>query len=224
MQYEEILEKLRTLANPEAVEKMKRFGITAKNILGVSIPNLRTLAKKIGKNHNLAIQLWSSGIHDARILASLIEDPTMVTEDQIENWVKEFDSWDIVDQFCCNLFRKSKFAYQKVIAWSERKEEFIKRTAFSLIAFLTIHDKKKNDEVFLKFLPMIEREATDERNFVKKAVNWALRQIGKRNLNLNKKAIETAKEIQKIDSRSAKWIASGALRELESEKIQNRFK
>jgi len=224
MQYEEIIKKLKALANPEAEEDMKRFGITAKNIYGVSIPNLRTLAKEIGKNHSVALELWSSGIHDARILASLIDDPKKVTEEQMESWVQDFNSWDICDQCANNLFRKTQFAYQKVAEWSSRKEEFVKRASFSMLAFLAIHDKKKEDKELITFFELIKREATDKRNFVKKAVNWALRQIGKRNLNLNKKAIETAKEIQKIDSKSAKWIASGALRELESEKIQNRFK
>jgi len=224
MQFKEVLERLKTLANPEAVDKMKKFGITAKNTYGVSIPNLRTLAKKIGKNHPLALKLWSSGIHDARILASLIADYKKVTEQQMESWVQDFNSWDICDQCVNNLFRKTKFAYQKIIEWSSRKEEFVKRTGFSMLASLAVHDKKKEDKEFIKFFKIIKREATDERNFVKKAVNWALRQIGKRNFNLNKKAIKTAKEIQKINSKSAKWIAAGALRELESEKIQNRFK
>ncbi len=224
MQFEGILEKLRTLTNPEAVEKMKRFGITAKNTLGVSIPDLRILAKEIGKNHPLALKLWSSGIHDARILASLIDDPKKVTEQQMESWAQDFNSWDICDQCANNLFRKTQFAYQKVVEWSSRKEEFVKRTGFSILASLAVHDKKKEDTEFIRFFEIIKREATDKRNFVKKAINWALRQLGKRNLNLNKKAIETAKAIQKIDTKSAKWIASDALRELESEKIQNRFK
>jgi len=224
MQYEKVIEKLKTLTNPEAIEGMKRFGITANKTFGVSIPDLRNLAKEIGKNHYLAIKLWSSGIHDARILASLIDDPKIVTEEQMENWVKDFDSWDICDQCCNNLFRKTQFAFQKVIDWSNRKEEFVKRTAFSLIAFLAIHDKEKEDIEFVKFLSIIKNESIDERNFVKKSVNWALRQIGKRNLNLNKKAIETAKEIETIDSKSAKWIASDALRELTSEKIQKRLR
>ena len=223
MQYEAILKSLKTLANPDAVEDMKRFGITAKNTYGMSIPNLRTLAKEIGKNHSLALQLWSSDIHDAKILASLIDDPKTVTEEQMEIWAKDFDSWDICDQCCNNLFRKTKFAYRKVVEWSKREEEYVKRAAFSLIACLAVHDKKQKDEVFLRHLQLIKRESADERNFVKKAVNWALRQIGKRNTNLNKKAIKTAKEIQKIDLKSAKWIASDAIRELTSEKIQKRL-
>jgi 3-methyladenine DNA glycosylase AlkD len=223
VQYEEVLKKLKSLGNPEAVADMEKFGITAKESYGVSIPNLRNTAKEIGKNHPLALLLWSSGIHDARILATMIDDPKLLTEEQMENWVKDFDSWDVCDQCCNNLLRKTEFAYQKVDEWSNREEEYVKRAAFSLIAVLAVHDKKKDDDVFIKLLSTIKRESTDDRNFVKKAVNWALRQIGKRNLNLNKKAIETAKEIQTKDSQSAKWIASDALRELTSEKIQKRL-
>ncbi|MFX1520916.1 MAG: DNA alkylation repair protein [Promethearchaeota archaeon] len=223
VQYEEVLKKLEILGNPKAVAGMKHFGITAKNSYGISIPNLRNTAKKIGKNHHLAQQLWASGIHDARILATMIEDPKLVTEEQMEDWVKEFDSWDICDQCCNNLFRKTDFAYQKVDEWSNREEEYVKRAAFSLMASLAVHDKEEEDDVFINLLSMIRRESTDERNFVKKAVNWSLRQIGKRNLNLNKKAIETAKELQTKDSKSAKWIATNALRELKSEKTQKRL-
>ncbi|WP_287583573.1 DNA alkylation repair protein [Candidatus Borrarchaeum sp.] len=223
MQFEEVLDRLKTLANPEAVDKMKRFGITANNTYGVSIPDLRILSKEIGKNHPLALKLWSSGIHDARLLASLIDDPKKVTEQQMESWAQDFNSWDICDQCANNLFRKTQFAYQKVAEWSSRKEEFIKRTGFAILASLAVHDKKKEDKEFIKFLEIIKREATDERNFVKKAINWALRQIGKRNLILNRKAIETATEIKTINSKSAKWIASDAIRELTSEKIQKRL-
>jgi len=224
MQYNEIMKKLKALANPEAVAGMTRFGINPKNTYGVSIPNLRAIAKKSGRNHFLAQQLWASGVHEARILASMIDDPRMVTEEQMGGWVNDFDSWDVCDQCCSNLFDKTRFAHQKALEWSRRKEEFVKRAGFALMAALTVHDKKANDEAFLKFLPIIKREATDNRNYVKKAVNWALRQIGKRNRTLRKKAIETAEEIQKIDSAAANWIASDAIRELTSEKVQKRIK
>lgn len=223
MRYEEILKQLKSLSNPEAVAGMARFGINPKNTYGVSIPNLRKMAKQIGRNHLLAQQLWASGIHEARILATMIDIPEMVTEEQMESWVKDFDSWDVCDQCCGNLFDKTKFAYQKVAQWSERWEEFIKRAGFVLMAELAVHNKEISDREFMKFLPIIRREASDSRNFVKKAVNWALRQIGKRNLNSNKMAIETAEEILEIDSKTAKWIASDALRELTNEKIQKRL-
>lgn len=214
MQHKEILKKLKSLSNPKAVEGMVRFGINAKNTYGVSIPELRKIAKETGKNHFLAQQLWLSGIHEARILASFIDESEKVTERQMEDWVKDFDSWDVCDQVCGNLFDKTQFAYKKVFDWSKRKEEFIKRAGFVLMAVLSVHDKKAKDKDFEKFFPIIKKYSTDERNFVKKAVNWALRQIGKRNLNLNKKAIKIAKDIQKINSKTAKWIANDAIREL----------
>ena len=223
LEHKEILEKLKTLSDPKAVEGMARFGINAKNTYGVSIPDLRKMAKGIGKNHILAQKLWDSGIHEARILAGMIDLPERVTEKQMKHWVKDFNSWDVCDQVCSNLFDKTKFAHKKAIEWSKRREEFVKRAGFVLMAALAVHDKEASDKEFLKFLPIIKREATDERNFVKKAVNWALRQIGKRNSALNKIAIQTAKEIQKIDSKSARWIASDAIRELTSEAVQKKL-
>jgi 3-methyladenine DNA glycosylase AlkD len=223
IQYDNILKKLKSLSNPRAVEGMAKYGITPDRVCGVSIPNLRKMAKEIGKNHDLAQQLWASGIHEALILASMIDDPTMVTGEQMESWAVDFDSWDICDQCCSNLFDKTEFAYQKAVEWSSREGEFVKRAGFVLMACLAVHDKKAEDKQFERFLSIVKREATDNRNYVKKAVNWALRQIGKRNLNLNRKAIETAKEIQKIHSRSAKWIASDAIRELKSKAVQERL-
>lgn len=202
---------------------MARYGINLKNTYGISSYELQRLAKEMGKDHSLAQQLWASSIHEARILASMVDKPEMVTDAQMESWVKDIDSWDVCDQCCSNLFDKTKFAYQKAEVWSKREEEFVKRAGFVLMAALSIHDKKAADEDFLKFLPMIKSESPDERNFVKKAVNWALRQIGKRNLNLNKIAIKTAKEIRQIDSKSARWIAGDAIRELTSEAVQKRL-
>lgn len=224
MQYDEILEKLKSLSNPEAVLGMARFGINPENAYGISIPNLRKMAKQIGRDHVLAEQLWSSGIHEARILACMIDDPNMVTEAQLERWVRGFESWDVCDQCCSNLFDKTEFAYQKAIEWSERGEEFVKRAGFVLMAALSVHDKKADAGRFEQFFPIIKREATDGRNFVKKAVNWALRQIGKRNRTLNKIAIEVANEIRQIDSKAARWIADDALRELTSDKVQRRLR
>jgi len=208
-----VLKKLRDLSNLKAVEGMARFGINPKNTYGVSIPNLRKLAKEIGKNHELAQKLWDSGIHEARIVAGMVDSPAAVTEKQVDKWVKDFDSWDICDQVCMNLFDKLPFVYEKSIKLATEKEEFVRRSGFALMACLAVHDKKAEDPKFLKFFPVIKRYSTDDRNFVKKAVNWALRQIGKRNPRLRKAAIKTAEEISKIDSKSAKWIASDALRE-----------
>jgi len=224
MNYGEIINKLNSMASPKNVEGMARFGISTKGTLGVSVPVLRSMAKKIGKNHELAERLWQSGIHEARMLACFIDDSKKVTERQIEKWTRDFDSWDICDQCCGNLFDKTPFAWKKAMEYSERKEEFVKRTGFVLMATLSVHDKESGNKKFEQFLPIIKREAGDERNFVKKAVNWALRQIGKKNITLNKKAIATAREIEAMDSKSAKWIANDALRELESEKVQERLK
>jgi 3-methyladenine DNA glycosylase AlkD len=224
MQCKEVLDRLKSLSNPKAVEGMAKFGINPKNTFGVSIPTLRDMAKEIGVDHILAQQLWNSGFHEARILAGMIDDPKRVMEAQMESWVQDFDSWDICDQCCSNLFDKTRFAFPKAIEWSRRNEEFVKRAGFVLMAALAVHAKRAKDAEFLKFLPLIKRESVDKRNFVKKAVNWALRQIGKRNLKLNKAAVETAKDIQRLDSKSAKWIASDALRELNSPAVQKRLR
>ncbi|OEC88609.1 MULTISPECIES: DNA alkylation repair protein [Methanobacterium] len=224
MQFEEIISELESLSNPEEVEGRARFGINHTKTYGVRMPELRRIAKAAGKDHVLAEKLWNAGYGETKILAGLIEDPKMVTESQMENWVAGFDSWDVCDQCCINLFRKTPFAYKKVFEWSTREEEFVKRAAFAMIAVLAVHDKKADDEKFEKFFPLIIRESVDNRNFVKKAVNWALRQIGKRNLNLNKRTVEIAEEISTIDSKSAKWIAADAIRELTSEKVHERLK
>lgn len=224
MKYNDIIEKLKSLSNPKAVKGMARYGINPKSAYGVSIPSLRKMAKEIGENHRLAQQLWQSGVHEARILASIIDSPEEVSEEQMEKWVKDFDSWDVCDQCCLNLFKKTQFANRKAIEWAARDEEFIKRAGFVLMACLAVSDKKADDKQFEVFFPLIKREAIDRRNYAKKAVNWALRQIGKRNLNLNKRASKTAREIQEINSKTAKWIASDALRELTSQKVQERLR
>jgi 3-methyladenine DNA glycosylase AlkD len=223
MECEEVLERLKSLANPEAVAGMARFGINPESTLGVSVPVLRKMAREIGRNHGLAQELWSSGVHEARILASMIDDPRLVTEEQMEAWAADFDSWDVCDQCCGNLFDKTEFAYRKAVEWAARDEEFVKRAGFALMAWLAFHDKRAPDEAFLEFLPVIKRESVDGRNYVKKAVNWALRHIGKRNAALNIIAIEAAKEIQEMGSKAGRWIASDALRELTSEKVRERL-
>jgi 3-methyladenine DNA glycosylase AlkD len=224
MDYQEILHKLKSLSNPKNVKGMTQYGINPQNNLGISIYVLRPFAKEIGTNHSLALQLWDSEIHDARLLAVFIEDPKQVTGEQMDRWAQTFDSWDVCDQCCANLFDRTDIAFEKAAEWSSRDEEFIKRAGFSLIAALAWHDKKSPDAEFLKFLPLIKKGTTDERNFVKKSVNWALRQIGKKNVNLNKLAVKTAQEIQKIDSKAARWIAADALRELTGDAVQNRLK
>ena len=214
MSLKEVITQLKRHSNPKNREGMARFGINPKYALGVRVPVLRNLAKKIGKDHKLAKELWDSRIHEGRILASMIDDPKMLAEKQMEEWVKEFNSWDLCDQCCMNLFDKTSLSWKKATEWPKRKEEFIRRAGFALMACLAWHDKKVKDKDFLKFFPIIKKYSIDERNFVRKAVNWALRQIGKRNKNLNKEAIKLAKEIKRIDSKTAKWIANDAIKEL----------
>lgn len=224
MEFDLIIKELDALSNQEDIEGRTRFGINSKKAYGVRMPELRQIASKASKNHELAEKLWEHGYSETRIMASMIEDPKTVTDKQMDKWAIEFDSWDVCDQCCMNLFRKTPYAYKKIFEWSQKDEEFVKRAAFTLIATLAVHDKKADDSKFEQIFPLIIRESNDNRNFVKKAVNWALRQIGKRNASLNKKAIEIAKEIYEIDSKSAKWIAKDALRELKSEKIQTNLK
>jgi 3-methyladenine DNA glycosylase AlkD len=211
---EEMLARLKSLANPRNVEGMARFGINPEGTLGVSVKDLRLLARGV-RDHELALGLWQSGIHEARILAALVDDPAQVTAAQMDAWVEDFDSWDVCDQACLILFDKTPFAPAKAIEWSARPEEFVKRAGFALMAGLAVHNKQAPDELFLGFLPIIQREASDPRNYVKKAVNWALRQIGKRNNALCAAATAIAQEILQINSPAARWVARDALRELQ---------
>ena len=218
-----ILRELKKPANPQVRAKMSYFGVNVPKAHGISQPVLHALARSIGKNHKLAEQLWLSGIHEARILATLIGEAEKVTAGQMERWARKFDSWDVVDAACCYLYAGAAPAWRQVEAWSRRREEFVKRAAFSLVAYLSYKDKQVSDARFERFLRVIEREARDGRNFVRKAVNWALRNIGKRNLRLNRSAIRAAERIRRQDSRSARWIAADALRELRSEAVQRRL-
>jgi len=214
MTCEDILKQLEEMSNPEAVAGMARFGITGKKVLGVSIPSLEKIAKQAGKDPKLARQLWDSEVHEAQILACMVADPEKLSNRQLEQWVKDFESWDVCDQCCSRLFRKTHPAWEKALEWSSRKQEFVKRAGFVMMAQLAVHDKKADNNDFEKFFALIEKNAADDRNYVKKAVNWALRQIGKRNPHLMERAIQIAESIQKTDSKSARWIAADALREL----------
>jgi 3-methyladenine DNA glycosylase AlkD len=219
-----VLRQLKSLSNPENVAGMARFGINPKNTYGIPIPVLRRIARTLGSDHELALQLWKSEIHEARILAALIDVPERVRSQQMELWVKDFDSWDVCDQCCSNLFYMTVHATRKAVEWSSREEEFVKRAGFTLMAALAVHDKKATDRKFIKFLKIIERQSDDERNYVKKSVNWALRQIGKRNIRLNKAAITTANQIRRRNSKASHWIAADALRELLGPKVQKRLR
>ncbi len=219
-----IVGELRRLGTKRNVEGLAHYGIRAEKVFGVSKPKLDALARKIGKNHALGLELWSTGIQDAKILAGLISEPGKVTASQMELWVRDFDNWDSCDGTCCHLFVLVRPAWPKAFAWTKRKEEFQKRGGFALAAYLAYRDKSASDGKYLSFLKVIEREADDDRNFVRKAVNWALRNIGKRNRRLNRAAIATARRLRKRESRAARWIAADALRELEGEAVQARLR
>jgi 3-methyladenine DNA glycosylase AlkD len=210
----EVLSRLRSMQNPDAVEALKRQGVTPRAALGLSQAQLKKMADEIGVDRLIAQQLWASGIHDARVLASLVDDPERVTPKQMERWVRDFDSWALCDACCVNLFHKTPFAYAKAVAWSARKEEYVKRAAFSLVAALAANDAKAADSEFLRFIPIVKREAGDDRPFVRKSVAWALKEIGKRSKTLRKLAIDTAREIEASDAKAARWIATDALKEL----------
>jgi len=213
---QEVIEQLKQSADTSRLEGMKRYAIDISNALGVTMPEIRKLSREIKKDHNLALELWQTGIRECQILASLVDDKTLVSKHQMDQWVADFNSWEVCDQACGNLLVRTPYAVEKALEYCTSKEEFIKRAGFVLMAEMQVHNKKVKDEELMPFFPVIEREAWDNRNFVKKAVNWALRQIGKRNKTLNQMAISTAKRIALQDSRSAKWIAADALRELEN--------
>jgi 3-methyladenine DNA glycosylase AlkD len=219
-----IIQKFNDHRDELNIAGMARFGINASKAFGIKLPVLRELAKPYRKNHELALELWETELHEARLMAIFIDDPKKLTEIQMESWLKDFDSWDITDQACLNLFGTWPHAYEKVVEWSTRSPEFEKRAAFSLLAGLAVHDKKANDDRFRALFSVIEKASDDDRNFVKKAVNWALRQIGKRNETLNLEAIACARRIQLSPSKSARWIAADALRELTSDAVQQRLK
>jgi 3-methyladenine DNA glycosylase AlkD len=221
MTYTEVIACLDELKDAEKVIfKEKKFGIVSNNSLGIYHKELKMIAKEIGQDNELALQLFDSGIYEGRILCSKIFRPKDVTEQLMEKWVRTFENWEICDSFSMGLFAKSQFAIPKIVEWTKRKPEFEKRAGFTSIASYCMADKKSNNEVFEQFFPIIKREANDERLYVKKAVNWALRNIGKRNIDLNKKAIKVANEILKYESKSAQWIAKDAIKELEKDDVR----
>jgi 3-methyladenine DNA glycosylase AlkD len=224
MEYTEIIKELKSLSSPENVAGMARFGITPKKAYGVTVPHLRRIAKAAGRDRALAQRLWSNDTRETRILAGMIDEPALVDSAQMDAWAAEFTYWEICDGCCMNLFEKTPLAWEKAVEWSRAEREGVKRAGFVLMARLAVSDKKAEDAKFEKFLPIIKRESGDGRNDVKKGINWALRQIGKRNLSLNAKAIAVGKEIRALGTKSAKWIAADALRELESDAVQKRLR
>jgi len=224
MGLEDILKQLEATRDPKGMEGMARYGINVERAFGTRIPVLRKMAKELGRDHDLARKLWEAGYRETRILASMVEEPSKVTAEQVDEWVAGFDSWEVCDQCCMNLLDKLPFAYEMALELAEREREFEKRAGFALMACLAWHDKEAEDSRFEPFFEAVKRHADDDRTYVKKAVNWALRQMGKRSPGLNRKAIETAREIRRRDSKTARWIASDALRELTSEKVQEKLK
>jgi 3-methyladenine DNA glycosylase AlkD len=216
---EAILREMRAVGNPAARESMARFGIHAENVIGLNIPQIRRIARRVGRHQQLAEELWATGIHDARILASLVGEPAKISRSVMDRWARDFASWDICDACCGNLFDRTPYAWQKVRKWARDPREFVRRAAFSTIAALAVHDKSAPDTVFLDALPLIEQYAFDNRNFVRKGVNWALRNIGKRNAQLLPHAIMCAERIQAQNMPAARWIAADALHELRSRRI-----
>ena len=227
MTVEEIKKELQALGDPSKIADLERYAIQTHKAFGIRTPELKTFAREVKKlvadRHATALKLWKTGIYDARAIAFMIDDNKKVTREQMDDWAADFDNWATVDGACSYLFCRTPFAYEKAFEWVKREPEFEKRAGFSMMAYLAVHDKKAGDDKLAAFLPVIEKHADDDRNFVKKAVNWALRQIGKRNLQLNKLAIETAKRIKSQNTRSTKWIAADALRELTSETTKERL-
>ena len=220
---EQVLAELQARANLDQLGGMARHGMSVERRLGVKVPELRKLARRLGKDHRLALALWDSGIDDARILASMVDEPDRLDEAQMDAWVGDFNSWDVCDQVCMNLFENSPLAWSKIREWARRDEEYVKRAAFALIACLAWHDRQARDEQFAELLPVIEAGATDERNYVKKAVSWALRNVGKRNPALHAIALGAAEQIGQFESRAARWIARDVMRDLNSDATRRRL-
>jgi 3-methyladenine DNA glycosylase AlkD len=218
-----VVARLRRMGSQRGREGMARFGINVDGALGVSVTTLRRLAKELPHDHDLAADLWGTGIHEARILASMVDEPERVTGPQMDRWARDFDSWDLCDQCCQNLFWRTRLAESKSVAWAARTREFEKRAGFALMASTAAKDRDAPDERFQGYLEVIEREATDPRNFVRKAISWALRQIGKRNRRLHRAALATARRIARIDDRAGRWVATDTLRELTDPRTTGRL-
>jgi 3-methyladenine DNA glycosylase AlkD len=223
MREDEVLKALESLGCEAVRASQERFGIRTDRAYGITTPQLKALARRLGRSHELAANLWNNGALELRILAALIEEPAKVSRAQMDRWARAFDHWGVCDACCCYVFRKTPFARAKAVDWSGKNNEFVKRAGFALMAYLAVHDKESSDEAFAEWLPIIERQADDDRPYVRKAVNWALRQIGKRNARLNRLAIRSAQAIRERGTKSARWIASDALRELQSAAVRRRL-
>ena len=221
MEFDQIIQEFERLSDVDFAQNMKKFGIRYVKSYGLRLPQIRKVAKQCGKNHDLALKLWNHGYHETYLMATLVEESEKVSSEQLNDWVNTFYSWDLVDQACINLLRFIPEARENIFIWCDSDEEFVKRTAFSLIAVLAVHEKESDFEIYFD---VIKEASKDNRNFVKKSVNWAIRQIGKIDLENNRKALDLAYEILEIDNKASKWVARGAIRELESEKVQSKFR
>jgi 3-methyladenine DNA glycosylase AlkD len=219
----EVLGRLRTLADPQRLEGMARYGIGSDGALGVTVTELRKVAREVGRDHGLAAELWDTGVHEARILASLVDDASLVDEAQFERWAAGFESWDLCDQVCQNLFRHAAPAWTKAVEWTRRPDLFVKRAGFSLVAGLAVADKRSDDQRFAGLLPALADGADDERPLVRKGASWALRAVGKRSPRLHALAMETATQLRRRDGSGARWVGTDVLRELQSESVQRRL-
>jgi 3-methyladenine DNA glycosylase AlkD len=217
------LSALERMSTRRDLENLSRFGITARKAYGVSMANLKRLAKRFGRNHALAAALWDTGWYEARMLATLVDEPARVTPAQMERWCGDFDNWGICDTACFMLFDRTPHAWSKVSAWAGRRGEFARRAAFALLACLALHDKEAGDRRFLDGLRLIERAAADDRNFVKKGVSWAIRSIGRRNAALNAATVTVARRLSASESAAARWVGKGAVRELTSPAVRGRL-
>ena len=219
-----VVARLKRLGTKKQRDAMSRYAIPSENAFGVSVGKIRDMGKQLGRNHDLAQALWDTGWYEARMLAAFVDDPAQVTPAQMDRWCRDFDSWAIVDTICFHLFDKTPYAFAKAKAWANRRNEFEKRAAFALLASLGVHDKTASDESFAKCLPLIERAATDERNFVKKGVSWALRVIGRRSNDLNRSAVALSKRLCESEEPAARWVGRDALKELTSPAVVRRLK
>ncbi|MFN2158796.1 MAG: DNA alkylation repair protein [Anaerolineales bacterium] len=219
----EVMEMLQSAADAENLDGMARYGMSTEKRLGVKVPQIRQIAREVGRDHQLALDLWDTGIAEARIVASMVADPELVTEDQMDKWITDFNSWDVCDQVCMNLFEKTPLSWGRIRAWHSREPEFERRAAYALVACLAWHDKNAPDGKFIELIPLIEEAAVDERNFVKKAVSWALRNIGKRSSGLNRVALATARGLIKSDDKTSRWIGKDTIRDITSPAAQRRL-
>ena len=221
MDFNEIIREFEDFSDADYAQNMKKFGIRHVKSYGLRLPQIRKIARQCGKDHDLALKLWDYGYHETYLLATLVEEPEKVNSTQLNEWVNTFYSWDLVDQACINMLRFIPEAIENIFIWCESDREFVKRTAFSLIAVLAVHEKQSDFEIYFDIL---KEGSRDNRNFVKKSVNWAIRQIGKIDMENNRKALELSYEILEMDNKASKWVARGAIRELESEKVQSKFR